>query len=462
MITVTALRKRRPEKGEPDVWISHGAVRGGGALWARMSPSGASFYFRYTDAEGSKRALALGGWDEDGIKGVTLAQAIERAGGFSKLYREGVKDLHRHVERERLAAETSRKAADEAARRAAEEATRGTLGQLLDAYIAHLERLGKQSAGDAKNLIKNHVGDALRLRRASELLPADFVPVFRGVVSQGHGRTAAKLRSYLSAAYSIGIKSALDASIAFPGEAFALETNPVKATGSLSQFNATRDRNLNALELGALLRRLADAPQDVLHDALRLQLYLGGQRPAQLVRVRRTDVDVPAATVTLQDSKGSKRRQEQPRAHVLPLTKEAMTIVQRQLGSEVDSPFLFATEKGKHVRAESLSRSFQVIATAMAAAGEAAPFELRDVRRTAETMLRALKISSDVCAHLQSHGLGGVQEKHYNRYAYALEKKQALEKWARHLATLKAGKSAEVIEIGGKRRRGQRQEAPTP
>lgn len=52
--------------------------------------------------------------------------------------------------------------------------------------------------------------------------------------------------------------------------------------------------------------------------------------------------------------------------------------------------------------------------------------------------MEALKISRDVRAQLQSHGLGGVQARHYDRYSYFTEKKQALQKWAEHLKQLEA------------------------
>ena len=50
------------------------------------------------------------------------------------------------------------------------------------------------------------------------------------------------------------------------------------------------------------------------------------------------------------------------------------------------------------------------------------PFQLRDLRRTCETMLAGLGVSSDIRAQLQSHGLGGVQNRHYDRHDYAPEK----------------------------------------
>jgi hypothetical protein len=62
---------------------------------------------------------------------------------------------------------------------------------------------------------------------------------------------------------------------------------------------------------------------------------------------------------------------------------------------------------------------------------ERGPFSLRDLRRTAETQMAALGISSDVRGQIQSHGLGGIQARHYDRHDYMPEKRAALELWSR-------------------------------
>ena len=62
-------------------------------------------------------------------------------------------------------------------------------------------------------------------------------------------------------------------------------------------------------------------------------------------------------------------------------------------------------------------------------------------------MMASLSVSSDVRAEVQSHGLGGVQKRHYDQHEYTLEKRAALEKWSRHLAALKAGKQADVVKL---------------
>jgi integrase len=62
-----------------------------------------------------------------------------------------------------------------------------------------------------------------------------------------------------------------------------------------------------------------------------------------------------------------------------------------------------------------------------------APFQLRDIRRTCETLLAGLGVGEDVRAQVLSHGLGGVQNKSYNRHSYSLEKLAALTKWGQLL-----------------------------
>ena len=62
-----------------------------------------------------------------------------------------------------------------------------------------------------------------------------------------------------------------------------------------------------------------------------------------------------------------------------------------------------------------------------------APFTARDLRRTCETRLAELGVSKEDRAQLLSHGISGVQAKHYDRHSYLPQKRAALEKWADYL-----------------------------
>jgi hypothetical protein len=67
-----------------------------------------------------------------------------------------------------------------------------------------------------------------------------------------------------------------------------------------------------------------------------------------------------------------------------------------------------------------------------------AGFELSDVRRTVETRLAGLGVSKDVRAQLLSHGISGVQAKHYDHNDYSAAILHALEKWSETLARILA------------------------
>jgi integrase len=434
-----------------DRWLTDGGSRGAGRLVAKIAQNGATFYFQYFDAEKRKRFLPIGPHDARGERGKTLQQARDRAHDYSEFYRGGVVDLHAHFEREREAEERARRVAQEAARREQEAAQRATLRQLLDAYIAHLEGAGKQAAGDARRIFSRHVFEAapdLASKKAAEITKTEFVELIRVLVKAGKGRTAAKLRSYLRAAYSLALQSENDPAAALGN--FGIEANPLASINALSQFNRARDRNLSAEELRAFVKRLEAVPAGCKRDAVELCLLLGGQRPAQLLRVRPVDVDLSAATVTLYDSKGSRK---QPRPHVLPLTKKARGILDALLERDDEEegeapPFIFTSDGKTAMRSETVSAIVTEISAAMLKAKEAREgFEMRDLRRTCETMLAALGVSKDIRGQLQSHGLGGVQARHYDRHEYMLEKRAALEKWQRHLDALMAGKSAKVVAL---------------
>ncbi len=439
-LTVTALRARWPGF---DRWLSDGGARGGGRLLARVMRDGVHWYYLYFH-EGKKRRLPLGPYDERGARGLSLVQARERVAALAAMYRGGASDLHGHLEREREAAERAQRAAAEAARRATEDAQRGTLRQLLDAYVAHLERQGKQSAKDVRSIFNKHittVAPDLLERKAAELSVDDFVGLIGRLVEAGKGRTADKLRSYLRAAYQLALESKTDPGAPLALRAYGIAVNPIAAIGALSQFNRVRDRVLSGPELGAFLRHVQSLQAGSRRDALQLLLLLGGQRPVQLLRVTASDVDIAAGTITLYDGKGAR---SQPRAHVLPLVKDAAGILKRRLSALGEGEPLFSTDQERIMRVETLGAQVGEIVTAMLAADppEAREsFQLRDLRRTCETAMAALGISSDVRAQIQSHGLGGVQHRHYDRHSYSAEKKAALEKWSRHLKKLKANRA---------------------
>ena len=48
------------------------------------------------------------------------------------------------------------------------------------------------------------------------------------------------------------------------------------------------------------------------------------------------------------------------------------------------------------------------------------------MRSGVETLLASLGVSKEIRGRLQSHGISGVQDRHYNAYEYMKEKEDAL------------------------------------
>jgi len=451
----TIARAIREAKGSAtDIYLTDEAkARGIGRLRARArSTSQCLFYFRYVDPTGKQDSIAIGVYDVEGRQGLTLRKAREKAGELSRLYQDGRRDLRAYVEHIEAGARAERESAARARAEAEQHATAGTLRALLDGYVEHLKRQKKSSAGDAANLFKLNVYEAwphLAALPARDITSKDVSTMLARLIDAGKGRSAAKLRSYLRAAFAAALDAGNDPTVHPALHKFHLPSNPAAAVSAkrLSQFNNARVRTLNTFELMGFMQALDSLPDGLNRGVLWLCLLLGGQRPIQLLRLRPSDVDMDEGTITIYDIKGAR---SQPRAHRLPMTNKAAKIVGRWLNKslEVDeddedatvSDYVFSNTRKVPLRVETISEVVKEISKAMVKKKAArSAFQLRDIRRTCETMMAALGVSKDIRAQLQSHGLGGVQDRHYDRHEYMEEKRIALEKWGARLMEIASG-----------------------
>ncbi|MDO9131906.1 MAG: tyrosine-type recombinase/integrase [Hydrogenophaga sp.] len=276
---------------------------------------------------------------------------------------------------------------------------------------------------------------------AREVTPAQVTQLLRGLIQKGIGRTAARIRTHLHAAYEASLNAHLNPGASEMLMDSLLTTNPVAKISTLSDYSVPRSRALNKAELREFWLRLMKAGSGgvlpVQVRALRLALLLGGQRCEQLLRVRVEQVDFDTGTILLLDPKG---RRKLPRQHLLPLIGDAAEEVRHllQYARDVGSQYLFPSAKSSSpMSPDRVSRLVTEIRKEMVAAETASgQFQFSDLRRTAETTLASLRVSKDVRAQLQSHGLGGVQARHYDRYEYMDEKRAALLLWEGHLRAL--------------------------
>ena len=412
-----------------DVWLTDPAARGQGRFTIRCTPSGARVcMYRHTRADGTRDILKVADYDPRGVVGMTLHEAREKAGELARLAAGGNNLRALFTEKDQAKA-----AAEQAVVVAKRKAERGSLQALFRVYVSTLD--GRQSHYDAQSIFKLHVTGPfpeLVARPAAQVTAEALRDVLARLIDAGKGRTAAKLRAYLRAAYGLAMRAGLDPTLPEALTAFEVEANPADRLPSLAQFSKALDRALTLPELHAFWRRVDGAADSPARDALIACLFLGGQRPTQLLRATAQQVDITGKTITLLDPKG-RNRHANPRRHVLPIHDDLMPVIRRRTdqASGLESP-LFSTSGRVPLRKETVAALVEEIERAMQAEDELerGSFCMRDLRRTAETHMAALGISSDIRAQIQSHGLGGIQARHYDRHDYMPEKRAALSLWA--------------------------------
>ena len=439
-----AITTRELAAIEPGEWLSDEGRRGAGRLLAfGMKGGGVTFYFRYTLPDGRRDTLPLGHYDAKGHGGLTLGQAGERAGELSRRYQAGERDLRAVLDAEQREGERQR-AADEAATLAKDAKLRATLGALLTAYIAQMRRDGKESVRHVERALHLHVEDAwpkLWATPAEDIEPDDLLAVVAKLVHADKLREAAKVRSYLRAAYAAAIRARQDARALAVLRDLRIVTNPARDLVTIEGASKARERALSVAELRAYWRRI-EKMTGADGALLRFHLLTGAQRVEQLARITTKDIDHDDGTVRILDPKGRRRK---PRAHIVPLIDAAKDALRAMEGG-MYGEFAFTADSGYTGASYYVAQHrLRPVVVAMREAQEldGDDFTLGDLRRTVETRLAAEGVSRETRAQLQSHGLGGIQDRHYDRHGYLDEKRAALET----LYRLVAGKSATVTPI---------------
>lgn len=387
----------RPWNGR-DRWLSDGGGRGGGRLIAKSARNGVVFYFVWFDADGRRRFRRIGRHAADGAAPagrdtVALGDARRMAATFAERLRRGDRTW---------LAESDRTPTDEAEPVAAAAARRPTLADLLDAHVRALGAAGRPSADDVRRLVRRHVLDAwpaVARTPVDALGPGDLAPLLARLVELGHPRTAAKLRSALRSAFARwpdrDANRGIDPAAALPPIPVpTVARRAVPGPRALSRFAA----HVRALDHGADRIILALMPR------------LAGARLADLLALRRADVDLVARTVTFPP----RREHGGDRAEapcVVPLTQRtAWLLVQWMHRRRLDAAdaWLFAPPDERVRQARRVTATCARIVRRMVRAGECdAAFGVRELRHACDLMLGALGADAALRASLQGHRVPG-------------------------------------------------------
>ena len=299
----------------------------------------------------------------------------------------------------------------------AKEAREFTLEHLLADYMVYLQKLERDSWVDAQSIFRLHVIGAfpkISQLPANQVSGEQIADMMRRLVEEGKARTANKLRSYVRAAYAVARSAKANPTIPMRFKSYRIMANPADDSAPDASANVADKRPLSLEGLQAYWQCIENT-SGIEGAVLRLHLLTGGQRIKQLVSLKNRDVHPDH--IVIYDKKGKPGKPA--RKHLVPLIAQAASDL-RSIQSKGE--FAISTDNGKtHVSATTLSN------WAKDAAEGIEDFSAKRIRSGIETLLAANRISSDIRGHLQSHGISGVQARHYDDHDYLEEKREALE-----------------------------------
>ncbi|MFH1673417.1 MAG: tyrosine-type recombinase/integrase [Pseudomonadota bacterium] len=405
-LTDLHIKKMVPRKKRYEVFD------GKKGLCIRVMPSGAkTWIFRYHFDE-MRRRMSLGSYP-----GISLAKARE-------LHAQAIQDLQRSIDpgEKQRSAKAKRKTAP-------------TFKDLLDEFW-DLE-LGKTPTGkERRRLVEKDALAPWGNRKVIDITRRDAVLVL-DMVRKRAPVTANRLQGVLVRMFN------------FASERGIIEHSPL--TGMRRPKEATRSRVLTDSEIKLLWFALDLDNKDVdIYRVSKLALkmiLLTGQRPGEVCGMTCAEIDVendfwniPASRMKNSDSQR------------VPLCPMALEIIEqaRIYSGDCDYVFQSSYKPGESLGRQAITRA---IARHWAEFGIEKAFTPHDLRRTLRTKLAELGVSDIVAERVLGHKLQGMMAV-YNRHAYDVEKRHALNVWEQRLKEilgLDQPTSGKVITFGVRR-----------
>jgi integrase len=373
-------------------------------LYVVVFPSGArSFVWRYRFHNRSKK-LTLGP--------VSLAEARRRAQEARHLRDDGIDPsaAKQETKAAKKAAHEAKLAAKDS--KAQPQTPPDDVGHVISQFIERYAKPNTRDWRETERLLKRNVETVWPGRRLSEISRADVHALLDGMRDRGAAvsanRTFAQLRKLCGWAIERGL----------------IEQNPCAGIRKPTA-ETPRDRTLSISELRRVIAaaRTLGWPFGPIVELLALT----GQRRDEIGGMTWTEINQSERAWTLPAARAKNRRE-----HTLPLAPRVVEIIESVPRFE-ESPFLFSAGKNPPSGWSVAKRRLEL---ALAADGGAlAPWVLHDLRRSVASGMASIGVPLQVVERILNHvsgSFGGVVGV-YQRYSYADEMREALEKWATKL-----------------------------
>lgn len=311
-----------------------------------------------------------------------------------------------------------------------------TFADLLNDYLSERNDLAR--IGEVERELRKDAIPMLGTKHPATITAGDIDRVGRAIMARGSKAMASRLVMHLKALYNFVL---LDRpSIA---EQYGITSNPAAmlgrrrrgAGGSYAKPKA-RERVLNDGEIVQWWKAL---DLSVMRPTTRLALQLvlvTAQRPGEVRRVRKRDLHLDVAEpYWIIPAEYSKNK----RQHYVPLSRLAVSLFGAacKASSNSSSEYVFPSP-------DDFSKPITNVVLPTAQRNlflnrlrSLAPATVHDLRRSAATGMRRLRIDRDTVGMVLNHTAKGVTAEHYDHHDGAKEKRFALDAWAKHLARIR-------------------------
>lgn len=375
----------------------------------------------------------------------TAEEARERAADLLVLIRQGVDPV-------------------EDARRKREEAAEQRLDAARLAFATYVELFGTRYLDSGGRRGK---GKGKPLRSADEVkatLRREWVPVFksRALTSIKKREIADQLDLIAGRSMSAAIKAHKWLRTLF---AWAVDRGDLSASPMRDMMppgtDGQRDRWLKEWEVKAVWDGAAAMPEP--YSSFVKALLLTGQRLREVAGMRWAEVSIARATWIIPaervvDGKAAKGGAKNGRNHLVPLSREMVSLLTalEPKAARRKGP-VFTTDGVKPINGFSKPKAKldeKVIAALkeieLDEPASMKPWVFHDLRRTFSTGLQGLGFSRDLIHAATNHVSGGARstlDRVYQLHEYEIEKRDAMDAWARHVDTIVSGRNENVVRF---------------
>lgn len=285
-----------------------------------------------------------------------------------------------------------------------------TFGDLAQEYLERHAKRRKRTWRDDERMIRNELLPPWGNRPPGEIRRRDVIVLLDQVADRPAPIMANRLRALISKIFNFGIGRDL------------VEFNPAALVPRPGEERAS-DRALSDEEIQRVWAALEASDNVIMAGIVQMRLLLG-QRTGEVEHMRWSDLNEATWRLPPEFTKNGK-------AHAVPLGPLALAILERlrPISGHGEWVFPSSRKQGSPVRQVQkfmveLRRTSGVL------------FVARDLRRTFSTGLTRLGVPQLTVSKLLNHTIPGVTDRHYDRYDYDPEKKEAILHWDAHLQKL--------------------------